>query len=49
MKIGILTQALQSNYGGIVQNYALQQVLIGAGHKVETIDWGIRKDVWSYG
>ena len=48
MKIGILTQALQSNYGGIVQNYALQQVLIGAGHKVETIDWGIRKDLRRY-
>lgn len=27
MKIGILTQPLQTNYGGLLQNYALQQVL----------------------
>ena len=40
MKIGILTQPLHSNYGGLLQNYALQQTLIRAGHEVETIDWG---------
>lgn len=39
MKIGILTQPLHANYGGLLQNYALQQVLIRAGHDVETIDW----------
>ena len=39
MKIGILTQPLHSNYGGLLQNYALQQVLIHANHEVETIDW----------
>lgn len=39
MKIGILTQPLQTNYGGLLQNYALQQVLLQAGHEVETIDW----------
>ena len=39
MKIGILTQPLQANYGGLLQNYALQQVLLRAGHEVETIDW----------
>lgn len=39
MKIGILTQPLHANYGGILQNYALQQTLIKAGHEVETIDW----------
>lgn len=39
MKIGILTQPLQTNYGGLLQNYALQQVLFRAGHEVETIDW----------
>ncbi len=39
MKIGILTQPLQSNYGGLLQNYALQQTLIRAGYEVETIDW----------
>lgn len=39
MKIGILTQPLQANYGGLLQNYALQQTLVRAGHNVETIDW----------
>ncbi len=38
MKIGILTQPLQANYGGLLQNYALQQVLITMGHKPVTID-----------
>lgn len=40
MKIGILTQALLNNYGGILQNYALQQVLKRMGHEVETLDHG---------
>lgn len=40
MKIGILTQPLHNNYGGLLQNYALQQILIRLGHKVETIDHG---------
>lgn len=39
MKIGILTQPLHANYGGLLQNYAMQQTLIRGGHKVETIDW----------
>lgn len=38
MKIGILTQALHGNYGGILQNYALQQVLKQLGHNPVTID-----------
>lgn len=38
MKIGILTQPLHNNYGGLLQNYALQQVLLRMGHSVETID-----------
>lgn len=38
MKIGILTQSLFHNYGGLLQNYALQQVLIRAGHAPITID-----------
>ncbi len=38
MKIAILTQPLIWNYGGILQNYALQQVLIKMGHEPETID-----------
>ena len=43
MKIGILTQPLHTNYGGLLQNYALQQVLKGMGHEVETIDHGFNK------
>lgn len=39
MKIGILTQPLNNNYGGLLQNYALQQVLKAMGHVVETVDW----------
>lgn len=39
MKIGILTQPLRTNYGGLLQNYALQQILIRAGFEAETIDW----------
>ncbi len=47
MKIGILTQPLHANYGGLLQNYALQQTLIRAGHEVETIDWGEQKNIRS--
>lgn len=39
MKIGILTHPLRFNYGGILQNYALQHVLRSYGHEVYTIDW----------
>lgn len=38
MKIGIITHPLIYNYGGILQNYALQQVLQEMGHEVCTID-----------
>lgn len=37
MRIGILTQPLHTNYGGILQNYALQQILKRMGHSVTTI------------
>lgn len=37
-KIGIYTHPLISNYGGILQNYALQQVLIKEGFDPVTID-----------
>lgn len=40
MRIGILTQPLHCNYGGILQNYALQQVLKDMGAEVWTIDYG---------
>lgn len=38
MKIAILTQPLGTNYGGMVQAYALQKVLKDHGHDVVTID-----------
>lgn len=38
MKIGIITHPIIYNYGGILQNYALQQVLKNMGHEVYTID-----------
>lgn len=39
MKIGILTQSLRNNYGGLLQNYALQTALRHLGHEVCTLDW----------
>ena len=39
MKIGILTQPLHSNYGGILQAFALQQALRGLGHDVTTVNF----------
>ena len=39
MKIGILTQPLHHNYGGLLQNYALQQSMMTLGHTPMTIDW----------
>lgn len=38
MKIGILTLPLHSNYGGILQAWALQTVLTRMGHDVKVID-----------
>lgn len=38
MRITILTQPLRANYGGILQNYAITQVLIGLGHTPTTIE-----------
>lgn len=37
MKIAILTQPLYTNYGGILQCYALQTVLERMGHKVQVL------------
>lgn len=39
MKIGILTHPLTTNYGGILQNYALQKVLKDLGHTPITLDY----------
>ena len=38
MRIGILTLPLHTNYGGILQAYALQTVLERAGHDVRLIE-----------
>lgn len=38
MKINILTQPLFTNYGGILQNYALQTVLRRMGHEPLTVN-----------
>ncbi len=38
MKIGIVTQPLWGNYGGILQNYALQRILQSMGHEAITFD-----------
>lgn len=43
MKIGILTQPLHNNYGGILQAFALQKVLKDMGHEVWTIDIPFRE------
>lgn len=45
MKIGILTLPLHTNYGGILQAYALQKVLERMGHEVVIIDEPIKKQV----
>lgn len=39
MKIGILTLPLHTNYGGILQAYALQTVLERMGHEVAVINY----------
>ncbi len=38
MKIGIVTLPFNSNYGGILQAYAIQSVLKKMGHEVETVN-----------
>lgn len=38
MKIGIITQPLETNYGGLLQNYALHKVLHDLGHETITLD-----------
>ena len=39
MKIGILTLPLHTNYGGILQAYALQTILSRMGHEVRVLDY----------
>ena len=45
-RIGILTQPLQNNYGGLLQNYALQIVLKRLGFEPTTIDHRSIKLKW---
>ena len=48
MRIGIVTFPLRSNYGGILQAWALQTVLTRMGHDVKVIDMDFksRKSDW---
>lgn len=48
MKIGIITQPIKENFGGILQNYALQSILKNMGHKVVTIDCVPEIPFWLY-
>ncbi|MBO5422776.1 MAG: polysaccharide pyruvyl transferase family protein [Fibrobacteraceae bacterium] len=51
MKIGILTLPLHTNYGGILQAYALQTVLERMGHEVKVLNSPIvfkKNAYWKY-
>lgn len=48
MRIGIITQPMGTNYGGILQNYALQQVLKELGHNPITLDHYIKYPLWRF-
>lgn len=48
MRIGIVTLPLRNNYGGILQNYALQQVLKRLGHTPVTIDFTPQMTRWRF-
>lgn len=45
MKIAILTQPLQTNYGGLLQAYALQAVLEMMGHDILVVDIPMPKNL----
>ena len=49
MKIGILTQPFRGNYGGILQNWALQRTLRSMGHEPVTIDILPRSNLLCFG
>lgn len=48
MKVGIITTPLYANYGGVLQNYALQQVLRKMGHDPVTLDYMPSLSFWRY-
>jgi len=47
MKIAILTQPLHNNYGGLLQAYALQKVLLNMGHEVLVVDFYYARKFYS--
>ena len=49
MRIGILTLPLHTNYGGILQAYALQTVLERMGHKVVVFDLPSQRIIPTFG
>ncbi|WP_298770872.1 polysaccharide pyruvyl transferase family protein [uncultured Fibrobacter sp.] len=46
MKIAIVTQPLLNNYGGVIQNYALQKILVDLGHVPITLDCRYKPVPW---
>lgn len=46
MKIGIITLISESNYGNLLQSYALQTILERMGHKVVTLNRRNNKPTW---
>ena len=46
MKVGIITQPLLNNYGGILQNFALQRVLDDLGYESVTFDCQCKITPW---
>lgn len=49
MKICILTQPLRTNYGGLLQAYALQTVFKRMGHEVVVDRYGAKEPTMSFG
>lgn len=49
MKIGILTLPLHTNYGGLLQAYALQTTLERMGHNVAVLDTPKKKKILEWG
>lgn len=48
MKIGIFTQPIHTNYGGILQAFALQTVLEQRGHKVKVIKLSLFRPLFTF-
>ena len=49
MKIDFITYSAATNYGAMLQTYALYSFLVSQGHNVETINYiQNRYDSWDY-